>query len=87
MLFVFCELFLFFVFCALLECNLPTFRYLDFVRCNMEIVKNFKFGLTTHFLGVHKTKMVVAKNIICALAFNQFFKNNKGVVKTLRFDR
>ncbi len=66
---------------------LPTFRYLDFVRCNMEIVKNFKFGLTTHFLRAHKTKMVIAKNIICALAFNQFLNNNKNVAKTLRVDR
>jgi hypothetical protein len=52
----------------------------------MEIVKNFKFGLTTHFLGAHKTKMVITKSIICVLALNQFFKNNKGVVKTLRVD-
>jgi hypothetical protein len=53
----------------------------------MEIVKNFKFGLTTHFLRAHKTKMVIAKNIICALAFNQFLNNNKNVAKTLRVDR
>jgi len=39
------------------------FRDLDFVRCNMEIVKNFKSGLTTHFLRAHKTAMVVAKKL------------------------
>lgn len=39
------------------------FRDLDFVKCNMEIVKNFKSSLTTHFLGACKTKMVVAKKL------------------------
>jgi hypothetical protein len=39
------------------------FRDLNFVRCNMKIVKKFKSSLTKHFLEVHKTKMVVLKKL------------------------
>jgi hypothetical protein len=43
---------------------------LDLIKHNLEIMSNFKSGLTIHLLGFYKIELVVAKNIVCTLASN-----------------
>ncbi len=64
-----------------------TSKILDSVKHNLEIVNNFKSGLTIHLLGSRKTKLVVAKDIFCTLASSQYVSSNKGVAKMLGVDK
>jgi hypothetical protein len=60
---------------------------LDSIKCSLEIVSNFKSSLTIHLLGFRKTELVVAKNRIYTLTFNQYVNNSRSVAKTLGVDR
>ncbi len=61
-------------------------KELDSIKCNLEILGNFKYGLTVHLLGFCKIKLV-AKDIICTLASNQTISSSRGVVKSLGVDK
>jgi hypothetical protein len=63
------------------------FKDLDSIKHNLEIMNNFKSGLTTHLLGSRKIELVVAKNIIYTLASNQYVSNIRNVFKTLGVER
>jgi hypothetical protein len=57
------------------------------VKCNLEILNNFKSGLTIHLLGACKTNLLVAKDTVCTLASNQTVNNGRSFAKTLGVDR
>jgi hypothetical protein len=57
---------------------------LDSIKCNLEILKNFKSSLTNHLLGSCKTGLMVAKEIVCTLAS---MSSSRGVAKTLGVER
>lgn len=59
----------------------------DSVKCNLEILKNFKSSLTTHLLGTCKTNLVVVKDIVCTLASNQTLNSGRSFAKTLGVDK
>jgi hypothetical protein len=56
---------------------LDYFKDLDSIKHSLEIVSNFKSGLTTHLLGSRKTELVVPKDIVYTLASNQYVSNNR----------
>jgi hypothetical protein len=60
------------------------FKDLDSVKHRLEIVSNFKSGLTIHLLGFHKIELAIAKNIICTLASNQYVNNSRNVAQDIR---
>jgi hypothetical protein len=60
---------------------------LDSVKRSLKIVNNFKSGLIIHFLGSHKIELMVAKDIVYTLAFNQYVNNTGSVAKLLGVDR
>jgi hypothetical protein len=60
---------------------------LDSIKCNLEILGNFKYGLIAHLLGSCKIELIVAKNIVCTLASNQTINSCRGVVKSLGVDK
>jgi hypothetical protein len=62
-------------------------KELDSIKCNIEILGNFKYGLTVHLLGSRKIELVVAKDIICTLASNQTISSSRGVVKSSGVNR
>jgi len=66
---------------------LDYFKDLDSIKHNLEIVSNFKSGLTTHLLGSRKTELVVPKDIVYTLASNQYVNNNRSVAKMLGVER
>jgi hypothetical protein len=62
-------------------------KNLDSIKCNLEILGNFKYSLTVHLLGFCKIELIVAKNIVCTLASNQTINSCRGVVKSLGVNR
>jgi hypothetical protein len=46
-----------------------------------------KFGITSHLVGPKKTQLVVAKNIVCMLAFGSSIDNYRNVIKVLGVDK
>ncbi len=59
----------------------------NLMKCNLEILNNFKSGLTTHLLGACKTNLVVAKDIVCTLSSNQIVDSGRSFAKTLGVDK
>jgi hypothetical protein len=61
-------------------------KNLDLVKYNLEILGNFKYGLTTYLLGFRSTQLIIAKNVVCILATNESISSSRGV-KSLGVDR
>ncbi len=60
---------------------------LAIVKKNHEIVQNLKDGRNAHLLGHHKSKVVMAKGIVCTFASSQSIINGRGIVKMLGVDK
>jgi hypothetical protein len=47
----------------------------------------FRSNLIIHLLGSYQIKLVVVKDIIYILTFNQFINSSKSVAKTLKVEK
>ena len=64
----------------------PFLRNLDTVKFKHSVISALRDGMKDHLVGVHESKIVMAKDILCTLATNSHIGSGRGLVALLRID-
>jgi hypothetical protein len=63
------------------------FNDLQYVKHNQEVLSNMKSGITHYLTSAKQFQLVVAKEVVCMLAYNASIGSSRGVVKVLEVDK
>jgi hypothetical protein len=66
---------------------LPFLRDLETVKLQDSVMSNVRDGLKDHLVGVHQSKIFMAKDILCSLATNSVVDSGSGLAGILEVDR
>ena len=65
----------------------PVLRNLDTVKLQHSVISTLRDGMKDHLVGVHESKIVMAKDILCTLVTNSNIGSGRGLVALLGIDR
>jgi hypothetical protein len=66
---------------------LPFLSNLVIIKLQDSVMSNVRDGMKDHLVGVYQSKIVMAKDILCALATNSKVGNRKGLAGILEVNR